>query len=142
MPPHDTRARVAARPSEPSCAASVERRSGRHQAEVRMVLKRRGNRALDLRERGPVGLRDLAERAPKGARHERVGLLAEREGPGLACGADDAPGGTGEAHEMLVLAAVGAGPELRREACREQQLQAEGKGAGAAAPGAAPWAGP
>ena len=61
-----------------------------------------------------------------------VGALAEREGPGLACGADDAAGGAGEPHEMLVLAAVGAGPELRREAGREQQLQAERERAGAA----------
>ena len=77
----------------------------------------------------------LGQGAAERGDHERVGLLVEREGAGLAGGADHAAGGAGEADEVVALAAGGAAGELRREAGGEQQLEAEGERVGAAGAG-------
>ena len=72
---------------------------------------------------------------PRAATMKRVRVLVERERAGLAGAADDAAGRAGEADEVLALAAGGAAGELRREAGREQQLQAEGERVRAAGAG-------
>ena len=66
---------------------------GGHQAHVRMVLERGGDRALDLPQRPLAGSGACAREPTEGQRHEGVGVLADREGSRLAGAADDPPGG-------------------------------------------------
>ena len=70
-----------------------------------MVLDGVGDGALGLAQRALVRGGCLRERAPERGDEERVRFLVEREGAGLARRADDAPGGAGEAAEVLALPA-------------------------------------
>ena len=124
--------------------ASIGRGSGRagrsrHQPQVRVVLERLRDRALDLPERRRGDNGDLRQRAAERLGHEVVGSLVQREGRSLARSAHDAAGRTGEADQVLALAAAGARAELGRQTGREQQLQAKRQRAGAAAGGTAGW---
>jgi hypothetical protein len=94
---------------------------------MRVVLGRLPDRPLRLAQRPWARLRRLGEWAPQRGHQERVRLFREREGRRLAGAADDAAGLAREAAEVVDLAAGGAGGELRREAARDQQLEAEGE---------------
>ena len=65
--------------------------------------------------------------APSAATMNCVGVLVERERRRLARAADHAAGRGREADEVLALPAARAGGELRHDAGREQQLEAEGQ---------------
>ena len=80
-------------------------------------------RSAWARARG--GATGLGERAAERGDHERVGVLVEAEGAGLAGAADDAAGGAGEADEVVALPAGGAAGEVWGEAGRQQQLEGE-----------------
>jgi glutaredoxin 3 len=99
-----------------------------------MVLDGGVDRALRLGERALGGLRGVGEWTAEGGDEEVVGRLVEPERARLAGAADHAAGGAGEALEVLALAAARAGGELRREAGRQQQLEAKGERVGAAGP--------
>ena len=85
------------------------------------------HRPLDLAQSMGFGRRSFDQRLRQRFDHEAVGFFGEGEGSGLAAGADDAARGAREARQVLRLAAVGAGGELRREAGDQGQLEAEGE---------------
>src|SRR4051812_29226647 len=97
----------------------------RSEAHVAVVLEGFKDRPLGLGERARLGVRRLGERAAERAHQEVDRPLVERERARLAGAADDAAGGSGEADEMLLLAARRARGQVRREASREQQLEPE-----------------
>ena len=94
---------------------------------VSVVLERLADGALDLAQRRRLGLGRLAERLRQRLDHEPVRFLGEAEGAGFAAAADDAPGGAGEAGQVLGLAAARAGGELGDEAGDQRQLEPEGE---------------
>ena len=84
------------------------------------------DRPLGLAQHAGVdGGRCVGQREAERLRHERVRRLAEGERPGLAGGAHDAARGAGEADEVLAVAALRAGGQLRRQAGGDEQLEPE-----------------
>ncbi len=98
---------------------------GGAQPEVRVVLDGLGDGALGLAQRALGRPGSVGQRPSQRSDHEGVGILAERERGPLARGADDPARRAREPAQVVVLAARGAGRELRRQARGEEQLEAE-----------------
>src|SRR4051812_44394858 len=92
----------------PAAAAAAHRaalpgsaRADGAEPEIGVVLERLGDGALGLGQGARGGVGRLGQRAAERGDHERVRLLVEREGAGLARAADHAARGAGEADEVL-----------------------------------------
>jgi glutaredoxin 3 len=97
-----------------------------------VVLERVDDRPLGLGQRTRRGVRSVGQWGAEGGDHERVGVFVQSECARFAGAADHAAGGSGEADEVLALAAACAAGELGCEAGGQQQFQAEGERVGAA----------